>query len=154
MGVPSEIVCPYDDKVFAYRPGPEVDRDAFDRRGELRVNYFPIIDVDAALINAIERVLTSGRGVAFGISVSEAFCATLPSGIVKAPGQNDKIAGGHCLTIVGHNRAERWFLVKNSWSAAWSEPGQPNGCCRFSYDYVANLASDCWFCGLATGGAR
>lgn len=150
MGVPSEIVCPYDDKVFAARPSPDVDRDAYDRRGNLRVNYFPIIEAGAAFLDTIERVLTSGRGVAFGVSVSEAFCSTLPSGIVQAPTAADKIAGGHALTAVGHDREAGYFLIKNSWGA-WGEPGQPLGCFRMSYDYMAT-AGDCWFVALSTGG--
>ena len=97
-------------------------------------------------------MLTSGRGVAFGVRVSEVFCATLPSGIVQAPGIYDRIAGGHALTAVGYNRAERWVLVRNSWGP-WGEPGLPPGCFRMAYSYFAT-ADDCWFVALSTGGLR
>jgi hypothetical protein len=149
MGVPSEIVCPYDDKVFEAKPGPEVDQDAFDRKGKLQVNYFPILS-GSAFVDTVERVLTSGRGIAFGVAVTEAFCATLPGGIVQLPRSSDRIAGGHALTAVGFDRAGRWLRIKNSWGP-WGEPGQPAGCFRMSYEYFES-ADDLWFVGLSTGG--
>jgi hypothetical protein len=138
---------------FAMCPPPEVDRDAFDRKGEVGLNYYPIRGTGFNLLATIEQVLTSGRGVSFGVEVSEKFCSSQPSGIIHPPTMADTIAGGHAMTIVGHNRDEGYFLVKNSWGDSWGELGLPPGCCRFSYAYVA-LAQDCWFCGLSTGGLR
>lgn len=151
MGVPEEVEWPYEVEHFAAKPGPGVDRNAMDRRGKVLTNYYPIALSGSALLTAIERVLTSGRGVAFGVAVTEEFCSTLPRGVVQAPGPLDKIAGGHALTIVGHNHAERWFLIKNSWGRDWHEPGQPPGCFRMSYDYVMQ-GSDFWFAAISSGG--
>jgi hypothetical protein len=153
MGVPAESAWPYLIENFAVRPYPSVDRDAFDRKGTVGINYFPIHEFGDSLISTMEQVLSSGRGVSFGVAVSESFCSTPPTGIIQPPTSKDVIAGGHALTVVGHNRAQGWGLVKNSWSDAWGEKGLPPGCCRMSYSYLA-MASDCWFCGLSTGGLR
>jgi hypothetical protein len=151
MGVPEEAVWPYDVSRFAVAPTPDVDRNAFDRKGSVNVNYIPVRLYGDDLIAMLERVLTSGRGVAFGVTVSEEFCGSWPSGIIQPLGPNDAVAGGHCMSLAGHNHAEQWFLVKNSWGAEWSEPGQPAGCCRFSYAAIKQ-GSDFWFCSLSTGG--
>lgn len=151
MGVPEEAVWPYDVERFAVAPTPDVDRNAFDRKGSVDVNYIPVRLEGDTLIAMLERVLTSGRGVAFGITVSEEFCSTWPTGIIKPLGPLDTAAGGHCMSIIGHSHAEKWFLVKNSWGPTWSEPGQPAGCCRFSYDAIKQ-GSDFWFCSISTGG--
>jgi hypothetical protein len=150
MGVPEEAVWPYLIDKFAVRPPPDVDRNAYDRKGSVDVNYVPVRLYGDKLIATLEQVLTSGRGVAFGVTVSEEFCGTWPDGIVQPLKPGDAIAGGHCLVLIGHNRAEQWFLVKNSWGA-WGETGQPRGCCRFSYDAIKQ-GSDFWFCNLSTGG--
>lgn len=152
MGVAAEVVWPYDVSRFAQRPPAEVDRDAFDRRGKVRTNYFPILGSNAAIIDQIERVLTSGRGVAFGRPVTMAFCSKLPSGIVQPPTADDMLAGGHAETIVGHDRAAGYFLIKGSWGRDFHEPGYPPGCYRIAYETVLG-GSDFWFVALdATGG--
>ena len=152
LGIPEEAAWPYEVARVADCPTPDVYRNAYDRKGLVRTNYFPLDCTADIMIETIERVLTSGRGIAFGCQVSEAFCSTLPSGIVQAPGPDDMIAGGHCMVVVGHNRDEQWFLVKNSWGE-WGEPGQPPGCFRMAYSYM-ELASDLWFVSLSTGGLR
>ena len=98
MGIPSEATWPYLSSRFVWRPAPYAYRDAFDRRGQVSVNYFPIV-VNRA--DVIERVLTSGRGVSFGVQVSEAFCAMLPNDVVQAPEPGERIAGGHALAEGG-----------------------------------------------------
>lgn len=151
MGVPSEIVWPYLVERFAHRPSPDTDQDAFDRKGKMRVNYFPIMGTDDAIIDMIERVLTSGRGVAFGRPVTEAFCSTLPSGIIQPPSSRDILAGGHAESLVDHDRSAGYFLVEGSWGRDFHEPGFQPGSYRLSYETVLG-GSDFWFCGLSTGG--
>jgi hypothetical protein len=151
MGVPEESVWPYDVEQFAVRPPPEVAMNAFDRKGSVNVNYIPIRLYGDELIAMVERVLTSGRGIAFGCAVTEQFCGERPTGIIKPPKVGERIAGGHCMVFTGHNRDERWVRVRNSWGADWKEEGQPNGSCRFSYDYLIEC-SDLWFVQLSTGG--
>lgn len=147
MGVPSETAYPYDIAKFKAKPGPEVDREAFDSKGQIGLNYHPISSSGTALISDLEKALTNKNAVTFGCTVSEAFCSGSPTGTVQAPGPNDDIAGGHCMTFVGHDRASRRFLVKNSWGDDFHAPDAPTGCFWMSYDYVTNPiygASDCW----------
>ena len=146
-GVPSEAVYPYDVTKFKDMPGPSVDRAAFDSRGQIGVQYHPISTTGMDLLNDVRRASTAKFGVVFGCTVSEAFCSTMPNGTVEAPGPNDQIAGGHCMTVVGHDDEKQRLLVKNSWSDDWHDPEAPVGCFFMSYSYFINPtygASDCW----------
>jgi C1A family cysteine protease len=153
-GIPNEAIYPYDVTKFAQRPGPAVDMAAFDSRGNLSLNYHPISG-GFTLITDIEKAVTSKRAVVFGCTVSEAFCSSQPNGVVQAPSILDKIAGGHCMTIVGFNHAEQWALVKNSWGKDWGDPACPPGCFKMSYSYLAHSffgASDLWIVDALPGG--
>lgn len=146
-GIPPETACPYDISKFKDDPGPEVDTLAFDSRGKIGINYHPITSVGDGLIYDVECALTSKRAVVFGCTVSEAFCSTIPSGAVEAPKPTDTIAGGHCMTVIGHDHARRRFLVKNSWGDSWQDPDAGPGCFFMVYDYFTDLsygASDIW----------
>jgi C1A family cysteine protease len=146
MGVPPETAWPYDISKFKDRPGPEVDREAFDGKGAVGLNYYPIGSQRDTLISDVEKALTAKMAVVFGCEVSEAFCSTIPSGTIHTPGPKDAIAGGHALTVVGHDRAGKRFIVKNSWGD-WRDPSAPEGCFFMGYDYFADStwgASDCW----------
>jgi C1A family cysteine protease len=146
-GVPPESCYPYDVAKFTADPGPSVDRLAFDSRGALGINYHPISSSGEALLTDVERALTGHFTVVFGFTVSKAFCSTAPSGTIQAPGPTDKIAGGHCVAAVGHDRANRRMLVKNSWSDSWGDPTAGAGCFWLSYDYFIHPqygASDIW----------
>ena len=146
-GIPPELAYPYEIAKFAQDPGPAVDRLAFDLRGTVGINYHPISTHGEALLADVERALTGGFAVVFGCLVSEEFCSTQPSGTVQAPGPTDKIAGGHCMTVVGHDRAGRRLKVKNSWSDLWGDPDAGLGCFWMDYSYFAHSmygASDIW----------
>ena len=145
-GIPPETACPYDVAKFAQDPGPEVDREAFDSRGKIDVNYHPISSTGSALLTDIEKALTAKMAVVFGSLVSEAFCSQQPSGTIM-PGTNDVVAGGHCRAIIGHDRANRRFKVKNSWGDDWSDPTAGPGCSWDSYDWATDPKwgySDIW----------
>ena len=146
-GVPPESAYPYVISKFKDMPGPGVDRLAFDSKGAIGIQYHPISSTGLDLIADMERACTGKFGVPFGCTVSEAFCSTMPIGTVNAPGPNDQIAGGHCMTVVGHDSANRRFKVKNSWGDSWSDPDAGPGCFWMSYDYFINPnygASDIW----------
>lgn len=146
-GIPSEDAYPYDTEKFTDDPGPSVDRLAYDSRGEVGINYHPISTTGEALLSDVERALTGHFAVVFGCQVSEAFCSTQPSGTVMAPGPTDRIEGGHCLCVVGHDRAGRRLKVKNSWGDSWGDPTAGPGCFWMDYSYFAQSmygASDVW----------
>lgn len=154
-GVPPESAYPYDISKFKQHPGPEVDMLGYDSKGQINVNYYPISSTGKTFLTDMEKAITSQRAVVFGCMVSEAFCSSQPSGIVQAPGPNDQIAGGHCLTIIGYNHAARKALVKNSWGKDWGDADAGPGCFWMSYDYLTDPnygASDCWIIEAVPGG--
>lgn len=152
LGVPDERLWPYLVEKFAERPGPGVDRDAYDRKGSVGLNYVPVRGVGDAMVDLVERVLTSRRGVTFGVLVSEDFCSRPPSRIVMPPTSRDAIAGGHAMTIVGHDRRSSqsrdwWLRVQGSWDK-FGDPTMPPGQFKMSYEYLLQ-ASDLWYVLLA-----
>ena len=142
-GLPPESEWPYDGALLRSRPGPAVDRAAFDSRGAIGLHYHPLTTRGEAFIEDVERALTAGMIVPFGVEVTEDFCTHQPSGIVQPPGAHDSIAGGHAMCLIGHDHERRVFRVLNSWGDGWGDPNEPPGCCLFSYDYAA-LAADAW----------
>ena len=44
--------------------------------------------------------------------------------------------GGHAMLVVGYNRTEQYFIVKNSWRNTWGHSGYG----YFSYDYIRSCA--------------
>jgi C1A family cysteine protease len=44
--------------------------------------------------------------------------------------------GGHAMVIVGYNRTEQYFIIKNSWRSTWGHSGYG----YFSYDFVRSCA--------------
>jgi len=146
IGVPAEECWPYAIERFAKLPGPDVYRAAFDLRGDIGVQYHPISSQGDAFIIDMERALTAGFPVVFGVDVSEEFCSTYPSGIIEPP-KPGTVAGGHALTAIGHDRDSRKVLVLNSWGD-WGDPELQTGCCWFSYDYLAQSA-DRWIVPVA-----
>jgi len=143
LGVPLERDWPYQIEKFDLRPSLSTDRGAYDQRAVEHMTYEQMSANSETFLDQLERALTVGYLVAFGVQVSERFCSEQPSGIVEAPLPGEKIAGGHALTAIGHNHAERWALVLNSWGP-WGDPELPTGCFRMSYDYMTRSA-DRWF---------
>ena len=148
LGIPAEECWPYDVSRFAQRPGPAAYRDGFDLRGDIGVQYHPISSSGAAFLLDMEKALTAAYPVVFGVDVSEEFCSQQPSGVIEPPGPGDKIAGGHALVAIGHDNGERKVLVLNSWGPDWHDDDLHQGCCWFSYDYMAQSA-DRWIVPVA-----
>ena len=146
-GVPPESAYPYVIAKFKDMPGPGVDRLAYDSKGAVGIQYHPISSIGTALISDVEKACTAKMGVVFGCSVSEEFCSTMPSRTVQAPTSQADVAGGHCMTVVGHDHAGKRFLVKNSWGSDWHDPAAPDGCFWMAYSYFTDPnfgASDVW----------
>jgi C1A family cysteine protease len=79
-----------------------------------------------------------------GISVYESFKsrAVARRGNVPMPRKREKHLGGHALLVVGYDRRQRLFLVRNSWGNRWALRGY----CRMPYAYLLDpdLAWDFW----------
>lgn len=93
---------------------------------------------------AVEDCLASGFPVAFGFTVYDYFESDqmAQTGILNLPTQSEGVVGGHAVTIVGYNRAQRRVYVRNSWGSDWGMGGY----FTMPYDYVFNpdLADDFW----------
>jgi hypothetical protein len=149
LGIPPESCWPYEIEKFSVPPGPEVYRQAFDARGRIGVNYNPINTSGDAFVLDMERALTGGFPVGFGVTVSTAFCSQVPSGTIEPPGPSDAIAGGHAMTAIGHDSERRRVKVLNSWSVDWHDPELEPGCCWLSYEYLRQ-SRDRWIVPKAT----
>lgn len=77
----------------------------------------------------VVKLLCGGRGLDFVEAVRAGKIERK-----KFPDPENKLYGGHALTIVGYD--DRGFLVKNSWGP-WGDAGY----CTVSYDYHALLAT-------------
>lgn len=152
MGLPPEECWPYEIDHFKIKPGPEVDRVAYDSRGKIGVNYHPISTLGDYFIEDMEKALTAGYLVGFGVFVSVAFCSQDPHGTIEPPKPGER-AGGHAMTAIGHDRARQRVLVLNSWGADWCDETTYPGCCWLSYEYLRQ-SDDRWIAKLVPGGGQ
>ena len=60
------------------------------------------------------------------------------SGIYKH--SKGEYLGGHAVSIVGFNDAERYWLVRNSWGTDWGD----NGFVKVSYDDTSGISDETW----------
>lgn len=94
---------------------------------------------------AIKSALFHKHGVIIGVAVYKSFMSpeVAKSGMVPVPNtfMEDQI-GGHALHVVGYDDTNKWYIVKNSWSAKWGDQGY----CYLPYKYVhnKNLAFEVW----------
>lgn len=84
--------------------------------------------------------LANRNPVVIGIEVYEAFFDT-KTGMLPKPNPNEKSQGGHAVTIVGYDDAQKVLIVKNSWGNDWGDKGY----FYLPYEYVKlGLASEAW----------
>ena len=133
-GVCDERVWPYDTRKWAERP-PDKAYDLAEKR-EVRDYY------RASEPHEIMQALALGFPVPFGAMIFEGFQRTDRSGDVELPDTGEQCLGGHAMLIVGYNKNERHFIVRNSWGTRWGH----NGYCYFPFDYIEcpTLAADFW----------
>ena len=64
------------------------------------------------------------------------------TGHAPLPAAGEQSVGGHAVLGVGYDDRRQWFIVRNSWGAAWGLKGY----FTLPYAYVtdANLAADFW----------
>lgn len=144
VGVPPEKLFPYGAKNYAIVPTQAV----FDEAAKHKITRYERV---AATVEAICADLASGFPVIMGFTVYAAFesAAVAKSGILGMPKKGEKVLGGHCTVIVGHEVTKRsatslidgTFKVRNSWGAGWGQAGY----FTMPFGYVAKgYVSDCW----------
>lgn len=73
-----------------------------------------------------------------GMRVYNDFFAYKSGIYVKSTGAS--VAGYHCITIVGYNDSQQYWLIKNSWGSGWGE----NGFGRIKYGQADLLIDSAW----------
>lgn len=84
-------------------------------------------------IQAVKDALKKGPLVT-SMTVYEDF-VTYGGGIYKST--STKSVGGHAVSLVGYNDAQRYWIIRNSWSDEWGEKGYA----RISWDDKSGIAA-------------
>ena len=86
----------------------------------------------------LEAILDSGQDIVFGTHIAgwvSPYTGTID--VTLGPGGDPlPSVGGHAMLIVGYNRLQQYFIVKNSWGTARGQ----NGYVYLSYDYIRTYA--------------
>jgi len=134
-GAPSEVpTWPYVEDHFTMRPSPAAYKEA---ERDQALAYKRVSNVIE-----IEHALASKLPVVFGTTLYDSFNKVEADGIVHMPATTEQPMGGHCMVIVGFDRAKQHFIVRNSWGKEWGKEGY----CFFPYAYIGdrNLTDDMW----------
>jgi C1A family cysteine protease len=93
------------------------------------------------------------RPIVIGITVYDSFESdeVAKTGVVPMPNtETEQNLGGHAVLVVGYDKSEKAFLVRNSWGKDWGTQG---GCFWLPFDYIINpeLADDFWVITASAG---
>ena len=93
-------------------------------------------------INAMKQCLAEGFPFVCGISIYESFLSeeVEKTGVIPMPGRNERVEGGHAITIVGYDAKS--FILRNSWGEEWGQKGYAT----IPHEYLVNddMAADFW----------
>ncbi len=137
QGVCPEPEWPYLIENFTTKPSPRAYKDA---KLDRAISYQSLVQD----MNQMKGCLASGYPFVFGFTVYESFeTETVKStGHAPMPGWGERPIGGHAVMAVGYDDASQWFLVRNSWGAAWGMKGYFT--MPYSYLIQAGLSRDFW----------
>lgn len=100
-------------------------------------------------IDKITQQLDKGIPVLTTLPIYDSFFNALNSltGKVFVPFDGEKSKGGHVMTIVGYDKEDEIFLVRNTWGEKWAkecEFGEKTmpGHCKIPYQYIKDYAWD------------
>ena len=90
------------------------------------------------------RVVVASLPFIFGFTVYQSFesDAVKKSGHAPMPAWGERPVGGHAVMAVGYDETRQWFLVRNSWGAAWGMKGYFT--MPYAYFIQPGLARDFW----------
>jgi C1A family cysteine protease len=136
-GVCSEDIWPYDVQQFKTKPNADAYIDAATRKD---YEYASVPQTEHAICSC----LASGSPLVFGITVYESLesAEVAKSGIAPMPAEGEKVLGGHALLIVGYDKKDQTFLIRNSWGPHWGIKGYFK--LPFAYVLDPNLADSFW----------
>jgi len=129
-GLCTETTWPYNENAVNARPAKK----AYDEALNYQALEVCSLETD---LDSLKGCLAEGYPFIFGLRLFDSFQSVGARGIVPMPKQ-DELAhenhGLHAMLCVGYSDAERYFIVKNSWSAEWGD----NGYCYIPFDYMLN----------------
>ena len=136
-GAATENLWPYDISKFRNRPSIDAVNDAKKRKVKL---YERVSDFNG-VINAID----NGYPVTIGFDVYSSFDSptVARTGIMPYPNtKKEKLLGGHAVLIVGYNKNNDTFIVRNSWGKYWGD----NGYFYMPFQVIKNntMSGDFW----------
>jgi len=117
-GAPVENLWPYNISKFRTAPTQAAVVDAAKRK----VTSYQRADN----FNAVMDALTAGYPVVIGFSVYSSFesNAVARTGVMPYPNTSrEQLLGGHAVLIVGYNKTNSTFIVRNSWGTNWGDRG-------------------------------
>ena len=134
---PENIWC-YEPSRFTIKPNEECYSIA---KGHTVSSYERL---DNTNINQLKLCLSDGYPIVFGTTLYESFENenVASTGMVPMPKDDERIIGGHCMTIVGYLDSIQCFIVRNSWGDSWGKDGY----CFIPYAYLTDgdIADDFW----------
>lgn len=137
IGVCKETEWAYDITQFNVKPPTILYEEASNHRG---VKYKKINQC----ISQLQMALKNGYPIVFGVSVYESFesLEAYNTGHISMPNIDEKMLGGHAITLVGFNDKKRQFIFRNSWGNEWGDKGY--GYIPYNYVTDPNLSGDFW----------
>lgn len=123
LGIPSELLCQYDEARMNERPEEAAYADAENYRiGEYRRIKFTNIDDS---IFQIRYALAKGYPVLLGLNIGRKLQNLQPDEVYGFVNPNNPLWGGHEMVIVGYDTYKGMpvWTVKNSWGADWCDGG-------------------------------
>ena len=138
LGAPAEKLWPYKIAKFAKKPTQAAYRSA---KAHQALSYERL---DNSSLTALKSCLALGYPFAFGFTCYDYFESNqiAKDGILKMPGAEENVVGGHAVVCVGYDDALSMVIVRNSWAEDWGVKGY----FYMPYAYITNkdLADDFW----------
>jgi C1A family cysteine protease len=135
FGTCLETTWPYNTAKFSVNPPRAAWMEALSHR---IIKYYKINGIEG-----LRGCLAEGYPFVFGFSVPESMEGeeAARTGIIKFPGKDEQIIGGHAVLAVGYSDATKMITFQNSWSDGWGDKGF--GYLPYRY-FTSGLASDFW----------
>jgi len=123
-----EEVWPYDPQLFAMEPPQQVYMEA---KKHVALQYARVDKVNGSI-----HALAEGLPVVFGTWLPQRlYEQAAQTGVMPPSTEAERRAqpsGGHAMLMVGYDKAERMFIVRNSWGEGWGDRGY----CRIPFDEI------------------
>lgn len=138
QGICAERLWPYDESKFDVPPHAVCYVDSANRT----ITSYELLDTLDDMLDA----LNQNKPVIIGLTVYESFnYVDEDNPVVQLPRAGDS-GGGHAMTAVGYDIAQRKILVKNSFGTRWGM----NGYGWLPFDYVNSESFEKWIFDIST----